>query len=262
MKEKKQINNFLKMKNAIYFIYEEEYWSASGPQICRNISLFSSLESKQGILAYKITRKEYEEQEAIANKLPNTTVSGIAFKSRLEAFAMGMMGLFIYGMYFILGEETMEFEVSYNTYIIMTYLSMVLVFATIIFIYRYILKKKEMQLKESTAVSKRFNFDLPVHFRSFLNGLVYGTAIIPAIVYMVSGKETDTLAIGILMGGALSILMFMPIHYPWKFVAYNEILIWNPNKEFCKSCSIKKKLMPIWGFVAILIITVAIFLMF
>ena len=88
------------MKTAIYFIYEEEYWSVSGPQIYRNISLFSSLERKQGILAYKITRKEYEEQEAIANKLPNTTVSGIALKSRLEAFAIGMMGLFIYGLYF------------------------------------------------------------------------------------------------------------------------------------------------------------------
>ena len=261
--ETKEIKTFLKIKSVIYFIYEEEHWAASGKQMCKNTFLFPSLERKQGILAYKITKEEYEKKKKIENEIPNANNLGWKSRFKLESFALRieiLVGIFICGLYFFLGEEIMGFDVSYDVWIITIYLSMILTYITLISIYRYILNQKEIELKELARRSQRFNFDLPFNQSSYMSGMFIYLISIPAQVYMVSGKEKDELSVAILFGVFLLFPMILSVYHVWRDIAYNKISLFDSNKEFIKSSKIKKNFAPILGFIVTFIIMLLVFI--
>ena len=258
MKEKKEIKTFIKRGTTIYFLHEGEYWAASGSQICRHIFIFSSLESKKGILAYRITKEEYEERSLIVDTIPKGTWGPAFLNIKLEY--MGEIGVLLiaYIIYFIFGEEFMETKIDYELHIFLSYFFMILTFVIVMLVYKYKLNKRQEQLSKHSTVSKRFNFDLFLHLWTYMRGIAMLTVFIPLGVYFFDYRETDGIGI-LIMHPFIALLIFMIVYYPVVQIAYYDILPWNPNKQFIKSNGIKKKIAPVGAFI---VITIIMYLMF
>ena len=259
MKEKKEIKTFIKRGTTIYFLHEGEYWAASGSQVCRHIFIFSSLESKKGILAYRITKEEYEERSLIVDTIPKGTWGPAFLNIKLEY--MGEIGVILIAViiYFIFGEEFMETKIDYELHIFLSYFFMILTFVIVMLVYKYKLNKRQEQLSKHSTVSKRFNFDLFLHLWTYMTGISMLLVFAPLIICFLEYRETGEIVM-LLATPTLSLLIFMIVYYPVVQIAYYDILPWNPNKEFIKSNGIKKKIAPVGAFIVFTIIMYLIFM--
>ena len=264
-------NNTLKKIRLIYFEHEGQYWAASGSQLCRNISIESSLESKRGILTYELSREEFEQNDRTQDdefyeqyinkdiKLETYAEYKVWRKNyeKVDRRWLIKWSIISYGTYFIVGEEKInlifDFQVRNNVWLIISYLTMILLALSVFLSYKSKLNKKEMELKRKYRNTKRFNFDLAFQPRLYFRGITILLIIIPLIVTMTNKNETNSLLIGV-FGGGVPVLIYYVMSSKWFTLTINRILPFDQNNEFVKSSKIRKNIAALIGFIVTIII--------